>query len=335
MQMERQLTKTPNTPADVTNLPVLFSSAGGEGLFKRLFVYQKERFPVLAHAPLIFAFSFSAVSYSALLRGHAVLPDLIAVTVAFLSSFIFFLQLRIADEFKDYEEDSLYRPYRPVPRGLIKLRELGFIGLIGAILQISLAIWLKPALVVLLALAWLYLALMSFEFFARDWLKARPFTYMWTHMLIMPLVDLYATSCDWLVKGESQPRGLVWFLAASFSNGVVIEIGRKIRAPHDEEAGVQTYTAMWGRRRAVTAWLVALVVTASFALLAAREINCVLPVYIMLAALLIAASIISRQFIAHPVSPQAKAFEAVSGIWTLVMYLSLGAAPLFINQHGI
>jgi 4-hydroxybenzoate polyprenyltransferase len=34
------------------------------------------------------------------------------------------------------------------------------------------------------------------------------------------------------------PAGLFWFLAASFCNGVVIEIGRKIRAPAQEEEGV-------------------------------------------------------------------------------------------------
>lgn len=335
MQMERQLTKAASTPAGVTNLPVHFSTAERLPLFDRLFIYQRERFPLLAHAPLIFAFSFSAVSYSSLLRGQGVLPDFLAVAVAFLSSLIFFLQLRIADEFKDYEEDSRYRPYRPVPRGVVKLRELGIIGLLGAILQVSLAIWLKPALVILLLAAWAYLALMSVEFFARDWLKARPFTYLWTHMLIMPLVDLYATSCDWLVKGENQPRGLVWFLAASFSNGVVIEIGRKIRAPHDEEAGVQTYTALWGRRRAVASWIVALAVTALFALLAAREINYLLPVYIILESLFIVASIVSLRFIIRPASLPAKAFEMLSAIWTLAMYLILGAAPLFRNQHGI
>jgi 4-hydroxybenzoate polyprenyltransferase len=335
MQMERQLTKAAKTPAEVINLPVHFSSARRLTFLNRLFIYQRERFPLFGHAPLIFAFSFSAVSYSSLLRGQMNLPDFLAVAVAFVSSLIFFLQLRIADEFKDFEEDSRYRPYRPVPRGVIKLRELGIIGFLGATLQMSLAIWLRPALVILLVAAWAYLALMSVEFFARDWLKARPFTYMWTHMLIMPLVDLYATSCDWLAKGESQPRGLIWFLAASFSNGVVIEIGRKIRAPQDEETGVQTYTALWGRKRAVASWLIALAVTALFALLAAREINYLLPVYIILELLFVAASFVSVRFITRPTTRQAKAFELVSAAWTLALYLSLGAAPLFRNQQGI
>ena len=35
----------------------------------------------------------------------------------FVVAFLQFLMVRIIDEFKDYEEDKKYRPYRPVPRG--------------------------------------------------------------------------------------------------------------------------------------------------------------------------------------------------------------------------
>ncbi len=118
---------------------------------------------------------------------------------------MFFLQLRIADEFKDFEEDSRFRPYRPVPRGLVKLRELGWLFVLGAGVQLALALWLAPRMALLLLLPWGYLAGMSKEFGCRDWLKARPVTYLWTHMLIMPLVDFYATGCDWLASGASPP----------------------------------------------------------------------------------------------------------------------------------
>ena len=241
--------------------------------------------PWLAHSPLLLAFSFSALSYSSLLRGTIEWPDTKAIVVAFLTSLLFFLQLRIADEFKDYEEDARFRPYRPVPRGLVNLHELGLVGVLSAITQLALAAFLQPALIVLLLLAWTYLALMSVEFFARDWLKARPITYMWTHMLIVPLVDYYATACDWLAQGAAQPSGLRWFLLVSFCNGIVIEVGRKLRAPTDEEDGVQTYTVLWGRQRAVLVWLGAMLATASFAVLAALSIAFVLPVAIALAGL--------------------------------------------------
>lgn len=88
----------------------------------RWWVYQRERFPVFAHGALIAAFSASAVCYSALVRG-ADRVALGSLAVAFGTAFLFFLQLRIADEFKDFAEDARFRPYRPVPRGLVTLRE--------------------------------------------------------------------------------------------------------------------------------------------------------------------------------------------------------------------
>ena len=299
----------------------------------RWWIYQRERFPLVAHAPLVAAFSFSAVAYSALLRGEPGLPTLATFLVAFLSALFFFLQLRIADEFKDYDEDCRFRPYRPVPRGLIRLHELAVLGVASAIAQLLLALWLFPPLIMLLLLVWGYLALMSHEFFLRDWLKAHPVTYLWSHMLIMPLIDLYVTACDWLVDGgeagmHAMPQGLIWFLLVSFFNGVVIEIGRKIRAPADEEVGVETYSALWGTRRALAAWLGALGMTAVFALLAAWRIDFLLPVLLILLLFIAAALLSARHFLADMSPGSGKRFELIAGLWTLAMYLSLGAGPL-------
>src|SRR3954471_1380094 len=120
----------------------------------RWWIYQRERFPVFAHGPLILAFSFCAVSYSAMLRGPRATPTVASAPVAFVTAFLFFLQLRIADEFKDFEEDSRYRPYRAVPRGLVRLGELGWLGAGAAAVQLALAVWLNPRLVILLAITW-------------------------------------------------------------------------------------------------------------------------------------------------------------------------------------
>ncbi len=217
----------------------------------RWIIYQRERFPLSAHAPLVAAFSASAVCFSSLLRGHAVAPSPAALVVAFATSLLFFLQLRIADEFKDCEDDARFRPYRPVPRGLVTLPELAAIGVAAAVVQLGLALWLHPPLVWLLVPSWLYLGLMTREFFARRWLKTHPIVYLASHMLILPLIDLYATACDWLVAGERTAHvGLLWFLVVSYLNGIVIEIGRKTRVAADEEHGVETYSALWGKHGA-------------------------------------------------------------------------------------
>lgn len=294
----------------------------------RWWIYQRERFPVLAHGPLIAAFSLSAISYSSVARGQIALPAAAPALVSFFSAFFSFLQLRLADEFKDFDEDSRYRPYRPVPRGLVSLRELGWLWAATCAVQLALALWLKPALALLLGLAWTYLVLMSREFFVKEWLKRRPFTYMWTHMLIMPIVDFYTTACDWLLAGVPPPQGLIWFLLVSFFNGMVIEIGRKIRAPEDEEEGVETYSVLWGRRNAVLAWLAALAATAVFAWKAADRIAFAGPVLWVLGALLAGAVVLGASFLRRPAPTHGRRIEAMSGLWTIVMYLILGVVPL-------
>ncbi len=294
----------------------------------RWWIYQRERFPIVAHGLLIAAFSASAVSFSALLRGAAPPPALASYLTAFLTSFLLFLQLRIADEHKDYEEDCAHRPYRPVPRGLVTRRELTAIGAAGAVVQLALAWALAPPLIWLLLTTWAYLALMTREFFVRDWIIGRPVVYLWTHMLIVPLADLYATACDWLRTGAAAPTGLFWFIAVSFGNGVALEIGRKIRAPGDEEDGVRTYSRLWGRSAAILVWLGTLAVTAVWAVLAAHRIGFVGPVAVALAVLLLAAVSLARGYLAQPVTPRAKWIEHFAGVWTISLYLMLGIVPL-------
>ena len=298
----------------------------------RWITYQHERFPLLAHAPLVAAFSASAVCFSRLVRGADGLPAPRSLLVAFVTALLFFLQLRISDEFKDFEDDARYRPYRPVPRGLVSLRELGWVGIAAAVLQLALALWLEALLVWLLVLAWLYLALMSREFFVPDWLKARPSAYLASHMVIIPLIDLYATACDWLVAGHSWPPvGLYWFLMVSYFNGIVVELGRKIRSPQDEEPGVETYTALWGRTIAVTLWITAIAVTALVAWQAAARIQFDRPVIAILVVLVGSCSVVCVRFFRTSAKGAGKSLEIASGIWTLLMYLSLGALPALLG----
>ena len=294
--------------------------------------YFIERFPLARNATLVFAFSFSALIYSRVLRGEFDFPEWPQLIVGFVTAFLFFLQLRIADEFKDFEEDSLYRPYRPVPRGLIKLSELRWLFGACAAIQFLLAIWLLPMLVALLGVTWLYLAAMSREFFVREWLKSRPITYLWTHMIIMPLIDLYVTSCDWLVSGLNvPPRGLIWLLVLSFFNGVLLEVGRKLRAEKDEEKGVDTYTALWGISKATLAWMVILVLNFTAALVAAVQTDSVVIAAPVLLVCLCFGFYSGVRFIIHPDTKHAKALENISGVWTLIMYLTVG--PLALLYH--
>jgi len=297
----------------------------------RWITYQRERFPLAAHGPLVAAFSASAVCYSSLIRGGISLPRPASLLVAFVTSLLFFLQLRIADEFKDFEDDSTYRPYRAVPRGLVTLRELASVGAGAAVIQLALALMLEPTIVPMLAMAWLYLALMTREFFVAGWLKRHPVLYMTSHMVILPLVDLYATACDWWVAGlRVPPEGLLWFLVVSYLNGMVVEIGRKIRDPPDEEHGVDTYSALWGTGRAVRVWLFMVLLTALAAWRAAAEIGTEGPTLVLLAVLVFACTAAGIKVARSRTSGAGKAVELMAGLWTVLMYLGLGAIPVLV-----
>jgi 4-hydroxybenzoate polyprenyltransferase len=296
---------------------------------KRWWIYQKERFPLLAHGPLIAAFSACAVSFSSLIR-HAPVPGWEMYLTAFVVCLLMFLQLRIADEFKDAGDDARWRPYRPVPRGLVKLSELRILFIAAAAIQLALVLWLDLRLVWVLGIAWTYLALMSVEFFCRDWLKARPVIYLVSHMGIMPLVDFFGTACEWLPRAGKAPAGLGWFLAASFFNGIVIELGRKLRQPADEEEGVETYSALWGVQRGVTVWLFTLLATLGCAIMAARAIDFSLPVALGLGSVLLIALAAIFRYAHRGVS--GKKIELVSAVWTLALYLLLGLVPLWLKH---
>lgn len=294
---------------------------------RKWLTYFEERFPLGQYGVLIAAFAGSGLCLSGALRGVVGLPSLPQFLVAYICTLLLFLQLRIADEFKDYEEDCRYQPYRPVPRGLVKLSELGLLFIAAAVVQALLSYCLQPLLLIPLLVIWGYLGLMSKEFFVRDWLRAHPFTYMWTHMLILVGVDFYITACDWMVAGSRPPLTLALFLAISFFNGLAIEIGRKMRAPNDEEVGVETYTRVWGIERAASGWLAAVFTSALFTVALLVHLNFLAPALLFIGGLVAAAIMLTMRFMSKPVTKFAKRFETLSGVWVIATYLAVGLAP--------
>jgi 4-hydroxybenzoate polyprenyltransferase len=297
----------------------------------RWLVYARERFPLAQNGALIAAFSASAIAFSALVRGAGHFPAWYLVAAGFVSSFLMFALLRIADEFKDAGDDARWRPYRPVPRGLVTLRQLAVAGAICMGLQLAIAlavnVWLVPELLVL----WAWFGLMSAEFFARGWLRAHPLIYIASHMLIVPLIDWYVSSFDWLVAGVPAPSALGWFLAVTFLNGLVVEVGRKIRAPQDEEPGVETYTALWGRRGATLVWGGAIACNVALATIAAAHIGFARIDIAVFGALALAAAACGVVFVRSMRAGSGRRIEQMTGAWTLGSYLFLGIVPLGVH----
>ncbi len=293
-------------------------------LYKRFWLYLNERFPLHSHGILIAAFSFSAIGYSRLSQNLTGFIELDKYAVAVFNTITLFFLLRVFDEHKDAEDDAQFRKELPVPRGLISLNELKNVAWFVFTLQLIITSFTFPQMLPLYFIVIGYLLLMGKEFFIKNWLKKRPFWYVTSHMLIIPLVDIYASGYDWHLSNTDAPFGLLYFFGVSFLNGIVLEVGRKIRDPKDEKPGVETYSFLLGQGKSLLLWIFVLFATLIFALLAAdfaefsNHIKLALIVYFLCT--LIAAWLHYRK----PSPKTAKGIEIASGIWTILMYLTLG-----------
>jgi len=295
---------------------------------KRFLIYQKERFPFFIHGLLVAAFSFSAISYSRICRGvEGFIPMQTYIIGVIITITLFFL-VRIFDEFKDAQDDAKYRSELPVPRGLMSLKELGIIGVFIAILHVILNLVFFPSMLWVYFVVIAYLLLMGKEFFIADWLKKRQFWYITSHMFIIPLIDIYASGLDWMLEGVSPPKGLLFFFAVSYMNGIVLELGRKIKIKEHESEGVLSYTSMLGEKKAIYLWLVVLFITFILAFLACQYAGFGATAFIILVALFMLCSIPAWAFLKKPTKKSAKQMEIVSGAWTIAMYLTLGGVPM-------
>jgi 4-hydroxybenzoate polyprenyltransferase len=297
-------------------------------------VYQRERFPLARYAPLIAVFTFSAAAYSRLIRGS---PGFIRAEIfaaGAWTALTFFFLLRVLDEHKDAALDRRYRSELPVPRGLVTLAELRWIGglalastLLGNALIAPVLLWTCLAIGV-------WTALMTKEFFMGAWLRAHPTAYLLSHMSIMPIVDGYTTGLDWLVAGAHPQPGLGLFLLVTYLNGTVLEIGRKLRAPRDEREGVESYTHVWGMRAAPIVWLAVLLAAAVTAGLAAHHTGAATVTVTLLAPLWLVTAIPALCFLKTRHAAWAARVEAASGLWVLALYLLLGTGPFIARWLG-
>jgi 4-hydroxybenzoate polyprenyltransferase len=290
----------------------------------RWWVYQRERFPVFRHGLLIAAVCFGALAFS-MPAGEVHGPPIpIRYAAAFATVFLFFLQLRIADEFKDYAEDCRCRPQRPVPRGLVGLGELKVVATAAAALQLGLTLWMSPRLLLPLAAVWAYMLLMTKEFCAPAWLKRHVVVYLFSHTLVLPLIYVYLSACGWFAMGQPPPGGLSFLLAFGFFSGLVVEIGRKVWSPVDEIPGVQTYSRLWGYKAATLTWLGAVSAAVIAGLLAAGRVGSAAPLLGLVLVLGAAGFPSVRRFLALAQHRDAERIERMSGIFTLMTHVGLG-----------
>jgi 4-hydroxybenzoate polyprenyltransferase len=299
------------------------------GFPRRWAEYCRERFPLARHGVVIAAFVFATLAVAGTVGNLPPSLSPAPFAIGFALAFLAFLELRILDEFKDAKDDARYRPYRPVPRGLVSLRELRAVGVAAVAFQLALAALAGGAAVVTLLLALAWMALMGHEFFVSKWLRARPIAYVASHTIVVPLIALVIASCS----GHAPDlAALAPFLALAYASSMVFEFGRKIRAPEDEQVGVETYSALWGPRIAAIVWWMTLAVTALLGIAAVPATGDHRPLAALSILAVVTAAALALHFSASPTKHASKGIEALSGLWLVGAYAALGIVALSASR---
>lgn len=221
----------------------------------RLRAYMRERFPLFGHVLLIISYYSSNQFLARFLTN----PDepmryTLRSMLGALTLLFFFFHLRVFDEHKDFEEDSRFHPQRVLQRGVITLTELRVLAALCIVAEFSLASIAGPAPLVGLGIAFAFSLLMLKEFFAKEWLKRHFLVYATSHMLLMPLLSLMVYSFATGTMPWQAPAVFWVYAFVGFFVTFNVEVSRKIRAPEDEVAGLDSYSKIFGTYGA--AWIV-------------------------------------------------------------------------------
>jgi 4-hydroxybenzoate polyprenyltransferase len=220
-------------------------SSNQSGFFGRLGIYFKEMFPVTAFlAGGILTLCFLLMLHR--IEDHRFIYQ-IPFVVTTIGMMLFILLIRIMDEFKDYPDDLVNYPDRPLPSGRVYLSDLKILyySVIGLLFAIHLY---YPALIPPAAIVFVYSLLMLKWFFVETMMrKSLPLALISHH----PIVYIYFLYIFWSYTIVYPDTNFLLFLFAvplAFLS-TSWEISRKIRRPQDEDT-YTTYSQVWGRKRA-------------------------------------------------------------------------------------
>ena len=317
---------------------------------KNFKIYLNERFPLGKNSFFVLIFTLSGYIYTSLLYNSKIMYLFTngvkigifqyKIIALFIIIFMFFFQLRITDEFKDYEEDLKYRAYRPVQRGIISLKTLGKIGIATVIIQIMLAHVINPEIIYFMIFVWIYMFLMAKEFFIKKWLTKRILIYALSHVVIMVFITLVIVEATQYIVPKNIfdvfilqryrhniDFALIPLFALNYLNGIVLEIGRKTRRTDEEEYGVQTYSKLWGRKKAVVVLSLLFVIEYFLVILGLAHTYEKYFFFgrLTLLVILIVSIYFMIKFLKKDLS--GKIVETVSGLWIIFSSMCMGLLP--------
>jgi 4-hydroxybenzoate polyprenyltransferase len=222
-------------------------------LLKRFSEFQDERLQlgILIFTTTSVVLSSAAVS---LPPSESIYNFSTEIIISIITLLLFMFHIRVLDEHKDYDFDSKYHKNRPIQRGLITLKELLIIDIIGLTIILVLNIFMQSKALIFLLVALGYTIIAGKEFFIKNWLKKRFFLYNFLNMLQLLFLQFYLYS---LINPNFSFRNMILFIHFIFVlfNVGILEFARKLKSKSEETAANDTYSSRLGIKKAAIIYI--------------------------------------------------------------------------------
>ena len=218
-------------------------------MLKRLHIYMKERYPLIARL-ILGLIVFLEIHFIILLNEGVTSFNIgIQEFVGAFTVFAFLLWLRIADDLKDFETDKILFPDRPLARGAVYKKDVMILCVIVQAITVVLNVIFMNNLI-FFCILYAYGYLMSKWFFQRAKIQPSLPLALVTHNPVQMFVNLYIISFT-VIKYGLRPFTIttVMTLWTLYFPALIWEVSRKIKAPKDEN-DYTTYSKLFGYKKA-------------------------------------------------------------------------------------
>ena len=218
-------------------------------MLKRLYIYFKERYPIIPRI-ILGLIVFLEIHFIVLLNNGVTKFNIgIQEFIGAYTVFAFLLWLRIADDLKDYETDKKLFKDRPLPSGRTTKKDVMIAGVFFELIAVILNILFMNNILFFVIL-YVYGYLMSKWFFQKSKIQPSLLLALITHNPVQMIVNLYIISFTCIkYKIPAISLTTVMALFTLYFPALIWEVSRKIKAPKDEN-DYTTYSKLFGYKKA-------------------------------------------------------------------------------------
>lgn len=288
---------------------------------QRWTIFIHERFPPSAYVPM--ALLFAAVNVG--LAMHVLGTKSIALSCVFggLLTLSFLFRLRCFDELKDYATDLRVHPGRPLPRGVLAVRQVKIVIAALTMLEVVIAVSFGWTVLVTHLIAIGYSLLMYREFFIGAYLRPRLTAYAVTHTCSSVLLGFSLASLTTGVPVWKLPPVVLVFGLVNWMLFNVFEFARKTFAREEEASDVDSYSSLYHPWGALVLTLSQIAVALGVLWWLPRQLPSLrvsLPGEAAIAFVVLLAGIV---YVACPRRAPAQIYRAIASVFILLFYAVL------------